>query len=151
MIKTLAESQGHGFVNVYDAFYDSNDELRTKFYGVRDWIHLSSPGTRRLLRTIHRAIPIVEDIRYCAFQQEHKSSANSPNQILGGIRKTKVINSRRTHKDLGTGNLPTGQLQQPDKHHNNDLWTSGHILWAFIVQTWEKAYDWKQLSLRGTN
>lgn len=87
VIKTLAESLGHGFVNAYDAFYDSNDELRTKFYGVRDWIHLSSPGTRRLLGTIHRAIPIVEDFRYCAYQQEQKSSANPPNGKTGRNQK----------------------------------------------------------------
>ena len=97
VIKTLAESQGHGFVNVYDAFYDSNDELRTKFYGVRDWIHLSSPGTRRLLGTIHRAIPIVEDFRYCAYQQEHKSSANSPNQKTGRNQKNQGGHQQQTN------------------------------------------------------
>ena len=75
VIKTLAEYQGHKFVNAYDSFYDNNDELRTRFYGVRDWIHLSSSGIRRLLGTIHEVLPIVEDFRYCAYPQEQISTS----------------------------------------------------------------------------
>ena len=80
VIKILAQHQGHEFVNAYDAFYDNSNELRTEFYGVRDWIHLSSSGIRRLLGTIHQAIPIVEDFRYCAYPQEQMNSPKHSNQ-----------------------------------------------------------------------
>ena len=83
VIKTIAESQGYKFVNLYDPFYDGNEQLRTNFYGVRDWIHLSTSGISRLLGTIHQTIPIVEDFRYCAYPQTQTNLTKQPNQNAG--------------------------------------------------------------------
>ena len=90
VIKTIAESHGYKYVNIYDAFYDSNEQLRTKFYGLRDWIHLSTPGIRRLLGTIHQMIPIVEDFRYCAYPQDQGNLSK---------RRTGTTGSHRGQRD----------------------------------------------------
>ena len=59
VIDKLAEEYRLRYVDTYTPFYDKNEDLRTKFYGKRDWIHLSNSGTKRLLGTIHNVTTII--------------------------------------------------------------------------------------------
>ena len=119
VIKTIAESQGYKFVNLYDAFYDNNEQLRTKFYGLRDWIHLSTPGIRRLLGTIHQMIPIVEDFRYCAYPQDRANVSKHLHQNTGRNSRNRSSQQQRDNIQLsgssqfqyGTSTA-TNQLQE---------------------------------------
>lgn len=69
-IEGLASSHAVRFIDIYPTFYDKNKDLRTKFYGKKDWIHLSNSGTKRLLGTIDRVIPIVRSFDTCVFASE---------------------------------------------------------------------------------
>ena len=67
VINKLAEEYRLRYVDTYTPFYDKNEDLRTKFYGKRDWIHLSNSGMKRLLGTIHNVTAIVENFDTCVF------------------------------------------------------------------------------------
>ena len=56
VIKTMTVAHGGSYVDAYSAFYDNNNDLRTKFYNPRDWIHLSNSGIKRLLGTINLVV-----------------------------------------------------------------------------------------------
>ena len=69
MIKTMTVAHAGSYVDAYSAFYDNNNDLRTKFYKPRDWIHLSNSGIKRLLGTINLVIAIVDNFNFCVYQQ----------------------------------------------------------------------------------
>ena len=69
-IEGIATNHAVRFIDIYPTFYDKNKDLRTKFYGKKDWIYLSNSGTKRLLGTIDRVIPIVSSFDTCVFAGE---------------------------------------------------------------------------------
>ena len=83
-IKSLAEAHGASYVDANSAFYDYNNELRTKFYKPRDWIHLSNSGTKRLLGTINSLLPIVENFKFCVYQQVSENKPEISNSYKHG-------------------------------------------------------------------
>ena len=63
-IEEIATNHAVRFIDIYPSY------LRSKFYGKKDWIHLSNSGTKRLLGTIDRVIPIVSSFDTCVFASE---------------------------------------------------------------------------------
>ena len=59
VINNLAQEFQLRYIDTYTPFYDKNEDLRTKFYGKRDWIHLFNSGIKRLLGIIHNVTAIV--------------------------------------------------------------------------------------------
>ena len=96
LIKSVAAEHGATFVDTNSAFYDYNNELRTKFYKPRDWIHLSNSGTKRLLGTINSVLPIVENFKYCVHPQHSENV-------------TELSNTHRDRKTSYHGTRPRGQ------------------------------------------
>ena len=60
-----------------------NNEPRTNFYKPRDWIQLSNSGTKRLLGTINLVISIVDNFKFCVFQQVSENKPEISNQRKG--------------------------------------------------------------------
>lgn len=108
IIKSLATSHKATFIDEYLAFYDNNRQLRTKFYGVRDWVHLSNSGVKRLLGTIHRFLPIVEDFHYVVYG--HNNSVSAQKHFRTGNRD-------QQSSDRGYLSYQSGQHSQP-QHKN---------------------------------
>lgn len=54
-------------IDTYKGFFDKHNQLRSHFYQVRDNVHLSRAGTRRLLGLISNEIPVVDNFEYCAY------------------------------------------------------------------------------------
>ena len=138
VIKTIAESQSYKFVNLYDAFYDSNEQLRTKFYGLRDWIHLSTSGIRRLLGTIHQLIPIVEDFRYCAYPQDqgnpskHHAGRNQGRQRghqhqLGNTQRSEGSQSQYGARSTSQQSVADKQSSQWSANHSTGTRYAGYV------------------------
>ena len=82
VIKSLAGTHSATYIDTYSAFY-YNNELRTKFYKPRDWIHLSNSGTKRLLGTINLVISIVDNFKFCVYQQMSENKPEISNQRKG--------------------------------------------------------------------
>ena len=83
VIKSLAGTHGATYIDAYSAFY-YNNELRTKFYKPRDWIHLSNSGIKRLLGTINLTIAIVENFKFCVFPPVSENRAETSNSHTEG-------------------------------------------------------------------
>ena len=79
VIKTMTVAHGGSYVDAYSAFYDNNNDLRTKFYKPRDWIHLSHSGIKRLLGTINLVLPIVDNFKFCVYQQVSENKPEMAN------------------------------------------------------------------------
>lgn len=92
VINKLAEEYSLRYIDTYTPFYDKNEDLRTKFYGKRDWIHLSNSGTKRLLGTINNVTSIVENFDTCVFLAQ-------TGRRFQGLR---TYNHSSTHKDIHT-------------------------------------------------
>ena len=108
IIKSLATSHNATFIDEYLAFYDNNRQLRTKFYGIRDWVHLSNSGVKRLLGTIHKFLPIVEDFHYVVYS--HKNNVSAQKQF-------RPENRDQQSSERGYLSYQSGQHSQPQ--HNN--------------------------------
>lgn len=104
VIERLCYANKSMCVNVNEAFYDKQNNLRDHFYRPRDNIHLSRSGIKRLLGTIDNHIPIVGNYANCVYpirQQsyQHDPSSgiqNSPSQQTTG-RPNSSANRHNTH------------------------------------------------------
>ena len=100
VIDNLAQEFQLRYIDTYTAFSYKNEDLRTKFYGKRDWIHLSNSGIKRLLGTISNVTSIVENFDICVFpaQSDRKfQSQNYPrrtNQQSSNHKNTNYADSR---------------------------------------------------------
>lgn len=110
VIEKLATHHGASFVDIHAAFYDNNDQLRSKFYKVRDWIHLSNSGVKRLLGTIHQTLPIVDDFHYCVHQQ---------------VQETTKIH--RYQNDNRNETNPKSHQQRSSQQRKSSSYTSQHF------------------------
>ena len=138
LIKSVAAEHGATFVDTYSPFYDYNNELRTKFYKPRDWIHLSNSGTKRLLGTINSVLPIVENFKYCAYPQDSenmadKSNSNTDRQTRYHGKQPRRQQGRRapnvtsqsggtqqtTRHNQDTSASYAGRHRSADHHHDN--------------------------------
>ena len=74
----------HGAIHIdaISAFY-YNNEIKTKFYKPKDWIHLSNSGTKRLLDTINLIISIVDNFKFCVYQQGSEIKPENSNPHKG--------------------------------------------------------------------
>ena len=108
-IEKLATENSVRFIDIYPAFYDKNEDLRTKFYGLKDWIHLSNSGTKRLLGTIDRVIPIVSSFDACVYiSRVHRSTGTrKPGSNTNGRqqRNEQPVSHHSSGRNFGSGHL----------------------------------------------
>lgn len=67
-------------VDCYRAFHDQNGKLLMRYLNEHDTIHLSRPGTKRLLSTFHTSTPIVEDYTKCVFPDKQNFFGHQSNR-----------------------------------------------------------------------
>ena len=72
VIKGLSSVHGAVYIDTNNGFFDKQNDLRTYFYGERDWIHLSQSGTKRLLGSINSHVQVVENFKTCVFPYASK-------------------------------------------------------------------------------
>ena len=92
VIKSLSSVHGAVYIDTYNGFYDKQNELRTYFYGERDWIHLSQSGTKRLLGSINSHVHVVENFKTCVFPYPSKHDLKKSNVQ----QRHHNLNQRRT-------------------------------------------------------
>ena len=92
-------------VDSYNAFHDRYGKILMHFLNENDHIHLSRPGTKRLLATIDTATKIVEDFTKCVFpgkpyQFVHQNQqSRTPRQPLwAGQYRTRDIPCQHCNK-----------------------------------------------------
>ena len=93
VIKSLSTVHRATYIDVFNGFYDKQKELRSYFYGKRDWIHLSPSGVKRLLGIINGHIHIVDNFETCVF----------PNSAKRDQKVTKPQNHQRQSNHRQTG------------------------------------------------
>jgi lysophospholipase L1-like esterase len=76
IITDIAKLYNLQCINVYDAFTDSSGSHIRRYFG-RDGIHLSTTGTKRLLGTVNKCVPVVNDFDNIVFQRYRKPNYRS--------------------------------------------------------------------------
>ena len=131
VIDNIAQEYRLRFIDTYTPFYDKNEDLRTRFYGKRDWIHLSNSGIKRLLGTIHDVTAIVENFNSCIFPTQSEKKYHSqnyprrPNKQSSDHKTTKYPDSRYQDGDSrgrNYSNYYNGWNSETEHHygHNGD-------------------------------
>ncbi|MCG8046207.1 MAG: SGNH/GDSL hydrolase family protein, partial [Candidatus Thiodiazotropha endolucinida] len=72
VISRQCQTHNVSHIDAHKGFFNKHNQLRRHFYNVRDNVHLSRAGTRRLLGSINEVINVVEDFAYCAFNDERR-------------------------------------------------------------------------------
>ena len=95
IIRRLSSQYETDLVDAYKAFHDKSFKLISKYMS-NDSIHLSNPGTRRLLDMINKQLVIVQDFAYCTFERPNNRRSN-----------------RRQHKPSPAQHIRRGNLIYP--------------------------------------
>ena len=71
IVERLSVHHKTEIVDCYRAFHDQNGKLLMRYLNEHDNIHLTRPGTKRILATFHTSTPIVEDYTKCVFPDKN--------------------------------------------------------------------------------
>ena len=123
VIDKLAQEYKLRYIDTYTPFYDKNEELRTKFYGKRDWIHLSNSGTKRLLGTISNVTAIVDTFDICVFlaQSDRRFRRGRTNNLSNTDKDIRGTNSRyqasqdRIFRDSNSSSYQSNSYSEADQ------------------------------------
>lgn len=102
------------YIDTYSAYFDNGGQLRSYFYQRRDNIHLSSSGTKRLLGTINKHIPIVDNFDQCVrdlhnpkpqqYRRQNYWNSSTRNQGRQNDRDPSTKDQRQPSRPDGTHN-----------------------------------------------
>ena len=142
VIKNLSTVHETAYIDVLNGFYDKQNELRSYFYGERDWIHLSPSGIKRLLGTINSHIHIVDNF---------KTISAVPNSSKHDQKKTKPQKKQQNfiHRQTEScGNEESYQWRQDQDFVTNTKQTTSERCIKCGLRNHETEDCWHKVQVR---
>lgn len=114
MIQQLCDNDTVKCINTNAAFYDKDHQLRHHFYKLRDNIHLSRSGVKRVLGTINQHLGVVDNFQHCVFPI-------SPSYTTGSSRPTyNIRESQEPSITEGVRSTPRPRHSHLSSYQNYD-------------------------------